>query len=80
MLITTEHTWKTFPFSLQAENTVSTLSDTEMDTVWDVLEQLFPDGIDQHELNEFFINSTNTIAEWLGYESWKQLIEEKEAE
>lgn len=78
MLITTQRTWRSFKFWLGAKDTVQTLNHAEMDTVWCILENdVFPDGATDREVNNFFWFEKNTIAEWLGYESWEQLIEER---
>ena len=81
MLVTTEHTWMSFEFWSGAKDTVQTLFHAEMDTVWCILENdIFPDGASDTEINDFFWFGTDIIAELLGYESWEQLIEEREAE
>lgn len=81
MLITTEHTWLSFTFWGGAIYTVETLSSEEMDTVWHILENdLYPDGAEATTINDFFWFDLDTIAEWLGYDSWEELEAEKEQE
>lgn len=46
--------------------------------VLEYLEELYPEGIDEIELNDFFTFNRDNIAEILGYASWDELIEENE--
>lgn len=81
MLITTEHTWMSFTFWGGAIYTVETLSSQEMDIIWSILENdVFPEGATDTMINDFFGFENDTIAEWLGYDSWEQLEAEKEQE
>lgn len=54
------------------------LTDREVDEVLEYLEELYPEGIDEIELNDFFTFNRDNIAEILGYASWDELIEENE--
>lgn len=54
------------------------LTDREVDEVLEYLEELYPEGIDEIELNDFFTFNRDNIAEILGYASWAELIEEDE--
>lgn len=48
-----------------------------MDTIETMLEDIYPDGIGETELNDLFWFDDDTIAEWLGYESFEQIMERK---
>lgn len=37
------------------------------------LECIYPDGIDETELNDLFWFEEDTIAKWLGFEDWEAL-------
>lgn len=58
--------------------TTTWLTDREVDEVLEYLEELYPEGIDEIELNDFFTFNRDNIAEILGYASWDELIEENE--
>lgn len=78
MKIYTEVTSKNdFEFWSGAENTVNVLSDGEFETVMNILEDAYPDGMTDTELNDFFWFENDKIAEWLGYEDWEALEEDR---
>lgn len=56
-----------------ARHTVQKLDMQELDTVLDILEDCYPEGIDGTALNDFLSFDTDTIAEWLGYADWEEL-------
>lgn len=37
------------------------------------LERIYPDGIDETDLNDLLRFEDDTIAEWLGFEDWEAL-------
>lgn len=45
-----------------------------------VIEECWPDGIDETELNDLLWFDKDTIAEWLGFESWDQYTADREKE
>lgn len=60
-----------------AKDTVSDLSDEELQIIMDALEDLAADSgdaISMTELNDFLWFERETIAEWLGYESYDDII------
>lgn len=60
-----------------AKDTVSDLSDEELQIIMDALEDLAADdgdAISMTELNDFLWFERETIAEWLGYESYDDII------
>lgn len=67
-----------FEFWSGAKDTVSYLTEEEMQTVADILEAEYPDGMDETELNDFFWYEEDTIAEWLGYSSFDEIMEREE--
>lgn len=83
-----EYTANDFPFWSGAKDTVEVLTAEELEQVWDMLEEVFSDIGDtaSHSttnVNDFFWFEDETIANWLGYSDWDELVEahkEKEDE
>lgn len=63
-----------FDFWGGAKDTVKYLTEDEMNTIEGILEELYPDGMSETELNDFFWFEDDTIAEWLGYEDFEALM------
>lgn len=63
-----------FKFWSGAVDTVGYLSDEEVDTIISILEECYPEGISETELNDFFWFEDGTIAEWLGFESFEDIM------
>ena len=63
-----------FDFWSGAKDTVKYLTEDELDTIEEMLEEIYPDGMDETELNDFFWFERDTIAEWLGYEDFDDII------
>lgn len=79
MKITKEVTSKQdFNFWSGAVYTVDKLTDREFETVISILEEIYPEGISETGLNDFFWFENDTIAEWLGYEDWEALEGDRE--
>lgn len=57
--------------------TTLSLTDREINTILDLLEDVYPNGINLIDLNDFFAYERDTIASWLGYESWETLETEE---
>lgn len=56
-----------------AEETMAELTEEQVDNLNDILEEVFPDGIDETELNDLLWFENDTVAEWLGYKNWEAL-------
>lgn len=50
------------------------LTNDEMDTIESMIEELYPDGMTETELNDLFWFDEDTIAEWLGYEDFEAIM------
>ena len=74
MKITTEKSLRNFDFWSGAAETVKYLTDEELDQIESILEAEYPDGMDETELNDFFWFDDDTIAEWLGYSDFEELM------
>ena len=66
---------KYFDFWSNAADTVAELTHDELDTIELILEYLNPDGMSETDLNDFFWFEDDLIAEWLGYNSFEEIIE-----
>ena len=78
MTITTEKSLRNFEFWSGALDTVKYLTDDELDTIEEILEELYPDGMDETEINSLFYFEDDTIARWLGYDSFEEIMEREE--
>ena len=74
MKIYTENSLRNFEFWSGAIYTVNNLTYEELDEIEAMLEDAYPDGMSDTELNDFFWFEADTIAEWLGYNDWDDFI------
>lgn len=58
---------RNFNFWSGGKDTAEALSLEEIDTVGSMLEDAYPDGMEETDINDFFWFERDTIAEWLGY-------------
>ena len=80
MIIKTETTIKNFDFWSGAKDTVKYLTESELDTIETYLEELYPEGMTDTELNDFMWFEDDTIAEWLGYNDFDEIMNRSEEE
>lgn len=66
-----------FDFWAGARDTAKYLIEDEFDAIENILIDLYPDGITETELNDLFWFEEDVIAEWLGYDSFEDLISER---
>ena len=66
MKIYKEESLSRFEFWSGAKQISDKLTYDELDQIEVVLEELYPDGIDETEINDLFWHESDTIAEWLG--------------
>lgn len=76
MKVYTEVHLKDFDTWCGANSTKDSLFEYELDIIEECLEELFPDGLSETQINDILWFETDTIAEWLGYESWEHLENE----
>lgn len=74
MKIVSENPISEFHFWSGAAELAKHLSEKEMDQIENILEEQYPDGMTDTELNDFFWYEGQTIAEWLGYEKEDDLL------
>jgi DNA-dependent RNA polymerase auxiliary subunit epsilon len=63
-----------FEFWSGARDTVKYLTDDEIRTIGQYLEDIYPDGCTETDINDFFWFEDDTIAEWLGYDSFEDIM------
>lgn len=80
MKIYTEQSLKDFEFWSGARDRAKYLTDDQFDTIEAILEDAYPDGMTDTEINDFFWFEEDTIADWLGYNSFEELMEESDSE
>ena len=80
MKVYTEQSLKDFEFWSGARDRVKYLTDDQFDTIEAILEDAYPDGMTETEINDFFWFEEDTIADWLGYNSFEELMEESASE
>jgi len=78
MKIHTEQNLRNFGFWSGAADRVKHLTGEQLDIIEDILQELYPEGIDETALNDLFWFSEDSIAEWLGYNSFEELMVQNE--
>ena len=63
-----------FEFWSGGKDTVEDLTCNEVETIISILEDCYPEGMSATELNDFFWFERDTIAEWLGYSSFEEIM------
>jgi hypothetical protein len=69
-----------FEFWSGAKDTAEVLDTDDFNTIEAILEEQYPDGIDDGQLNDLFWHESDTIAEWLGYDDWEDLEKDRNGE
>ena len=78
MKIYKEVSLREFNFWEGARDTVKYLTDEELDRIERILEEVFIQTLSETELNDLFWFEGDTIAGWLGYRDFDELIEERD--
>lgn len=63
-----------FDFWAGARDTVKYLTSDEVEQIFSMLEEIYPEGMTETEVNDFFWFEDDTIAEWLGYSDFEEII------
>ena len=74
MKIYSEKSLRDFEFWSGAKDRVKYLTEEELDTIEGMLEELYPDGMSETTINDFFWFDEDTLAEWLGYDSFDDIM------
>ena len=80
MKIYKEVDYSSFEFWSGAVYTVNQLTSRELEKVWEELEYYWLENEEEPtetDINDFFWFERDTIAEWLGYEDWEKLEEDR---
>ena len=78
MLISYEMNLHDFDTWSGANSTKDELTCDELDIIESCLIDLYPHGISETELNDFLWFDRDIIAEWLGFNSWYDLVDSHE--
>ena len=73
MKITSEISLRDFEGWSGAVNTLNALTDEQKDDLEAILEEIYPDGMDETSLNDLLWFDSDAIADWLGFEDWEDL-------
>ena len=75
MKVTTEQSLSNFNFWSGAKDNAAELTDSQLDQVESILEDLYPDGISETTINDFFWFEFDTVKEWLGITEEEEINE-----
>ena len=73
MIVTSEINLRNFEGWNGAKDTLSTLTTQQLDTLENLLEDVYPDGMTDTQLNDILWFETDWIAEMLGFTDWECL-------
>ena len=68
MKVYSEINLRDFEFWSGAKSNAETLTSEQLDIIESILEDAYPDGISETQINDFFWFEFDTIREWLGIE------------
>ena len=77
MKIYTEDSIRNFDFWSGARDTVNDLTYDDFDIFEPIIEDMFMGECSDTDLNDFFWFERDTIAEWLGYEDYDELMKDR---
>ena len=63
-----------FEFWAGGKDTVEELTDSELEQIEEILEEIYPEGMSEFEVNDLFWFERDLIAEWLGYEDFDEIM------
>ena len=78
MKIYEEKSLRDFEFWSGAKDTVKYLTLEELDQIEAILEEIYPDGMEDTTVNDIFWFEDDTIAEWLGYNDFEEIMNRDE--
>ena len=77
MKIWTDDSIRNFNFWSGGRDTVNDLTWEDFDILEPLIEEMFGGEIEDVDLNDFFWFERDTIAEWLGYEDYEELMRDR---
>lgn len=63
-----------FEFWSGAKDTAKYLTNEEINEIFSMLEDIYPDGMDETAVNDFFWFDDDTIAEWIGWDDFETIM------
>lgn len=73
MRVYKEESLQGFEFWSGAVDRVKYLTAEQLDTIESILEDIYPEGVDETTINDLFWFDEDWIAEMLGFEDWEAL-------
>ena len=80
MKIYTESSLNNFEFWSGAKDRTKYLNYKDFDIIESMLEDLYPEGVSDTTINDLFWFEEDTIAEWLGYTDFEELMQDRSEE
>lgn len=77
MKIWTEDSIRNFNFWSGGRDTVNDLTWEDFDVLEPLIEEMFGGEVEDVDLNDFFWFERDTIAKWLGYEDYEELMRDR---
>ena len=77
MKIWSDDSIRNFNFWSGARDTVNDLTWKDFDILEPLIEEMFGDEVEDVDLNDFFWFERDTIASWLGYEDYEELMRDR---
>lgn len=77
MKIWSDDSIRNFNFWSGARDTIDDLFDSDFDILEPILEEYFNGEVEDVDLNDFFWFERDTIASWLGYEDYEELMRDR---
>ena len=74
MKLYSEKSISDFEFWSGAKETAEYLTRQEFGTIESILEDIYPDGMSETQLNDLFWFEENSIADWLGYSDFEEIM------
>ena len=67
-----------FDFWAGAKDRAEYLTPGELEQIEQILEELYPEGLSETDINDLFWFEDELIAEWLGYQNFEEIMERDE--
>ena len=77
MKIYEEKSLKDFEFWAGAQDTVKYFTDEEMEVLEECLNELYPEGLEETQLNDIFWHDADFLAELVGYNEFGEIMTER---
>ena len=78
MKVYKEESLSNFEFWSGAKDRIKYLNDNDFDVIESILEDIYPEGVDETTINDIFWFEEDWVAEMLGYSDFEELITDRE--